>query len=250
MKRLLASLLAAIGLAADAAQPYTENFSAGSNGWGHSGSGYTLSYAAGNAAISFLASPVPITAVLSADTNAASGQFSGDFDAADVVMVGCDFRAETVLPSSFTMTLISGTNAFVHNFNPGGFSVGVWTTVVASLVSSENNNWLGAGTNVFAAARTNVTTLKFNIGSGILSAHTVRLDNIFIQTRPAIASFVPATNSVAVTASSLQSNVTYALESAETVTSAWSLVTTFTATNGISTAGGGTTNAGVYRLRW
>lgn len=250
MKRLLAALLGGAALAAAAAQPDTETFAAGSNGWHVAGSGFTKSFAAGNAAISFSPSVIPATALLIADTNASSGAYSGNYDAAAIVLFGFDFRADASLPSDLSVVFQSGTNTFARQIPVTNLVSGVWTTVVRRLEFDSGNGWFGPGTNAFFEALTNITALRVQVTGPTVGFNTMRFDNLFIQTRPAVAALQATTNFVVLSASSLQANVSYALESAETITSDWTTVSTFSATAGVSTVSSGTTNANFFRLKW
>lgn len=255
MRRLLAVLLGGAALASQAAQPNTETFTAGSNGWSLAG-GVVRSFSGGRASITFASLPIPETAYLVASNLAASGSYTGNYVGADIVIFGCDFIAEQTLPSDFSIRFTSPEGTLRRTILNTNYVVGTWTTVVASLSydGATNSGWFTAGTNVFHNAISNITSFSIaitSIGPNTSFPNTVyRFDNIFIQTRPVVAALEATTNSVVLSGSSLQANVAFALESAETITSDWTTVSAFTATSGVSTVSSGTTNANFFRLKW
>ncbi|HMP76106.1 MAG TPA: hypothetical protein PKE12_07415 [Kiritimatiellia bacterium] len=236
-----------------AATPFTETFAASLSGWTNGGS-VVWTASGGELRADFpLALGPPNSAVLWAGPGASGGAFTGDYHAADIVLMGFSFRADTILPSSLILQWSSGTNSVFRQIKDAILATGVWYRLAWSMESPAAGGWVTPLDDLtFSDIQTNVSSIFLSVeGQSLSSTVRYRLDDFFIDRGHTATRFVPTTNGLGdVTWSYVRSNYTYRLDAASVPGGAWSnlavlvanstsLVTQVSVTNGASS---------VYRL--
>ncbi len=240
---LLASVVLLITHKPAAAQIFTtEPFNANLNGWSNNAPGATHNWAwnAGTARGIFGADPVPTsTLILRATTNASGGAFVGNYLAADVTLLGFDFRAENLNPSFIKVELYRGTNqieAWFTDFAP----TGVWNRFAVSLAGRSVGGWLTENDSdaefdhVLAAV--SEVRLYLQRGGVVPFNVTNRIDNVFISRLHQSGGIDAAGDDAALVWGELRTGRVYRIEATTNLLGGgWSTVTTFTATNPVLT---------------
>ena len=200
MKNLVKQMALLLLLAASArsAVVYTENFTAGANGWGDRDSGeMTVSHQASvgspaSAAMrgSFGASFLPQD---DAFRIASGGNFIGDYSSYGdgLTRIGFDLFANNVVPSDVFVRLLSDTyGTFEYQLNLAALGTGAWTTFNVYL--DWTYGWQGSNQADFNNALTSVNALEIQLTRNGNSAQQYYLDNITTYDTPlSAASAVP-----------------------------------------------------------
>jgi hypothetical protein len=236
-----------------AATPFTEPFAASLSGWTNNGS--VLWTATGGALqAEFLPSAgPPNSAVLWAGPGASGGAFIGDYHAADIVLMGFSFRADTILPSSLILQWRSGTNAVFIDAKDAILATGVWYRLAWSMQSPAAGGWVTPLDELtFSDIQTNVSSIFLSVeGQSLSSTVRYRIDDFFIDRGHTATRFVPVSNGLGdVTWSYVRSNYTYRLDAADAPGGPWSNLAVVAASSTslvtqVSVTGGATR---VYRL--
>lgn len=229
--RLAIPLLFALSVRVWGASVFREEFSGGSSSWtGLTAGGASWSFSGGRAILSIPSStPLPPTGIgtLVATNGASGGAFTGDYRAAGISLIGIRIRG---LASTNTVILrwYDKTNVFTHPFFIG--VTGVWYTFTASIEGLQAGGWLGASEAAFASGLTNVQRLDFRIDQIAPAADQYEIESVFLDGLHAAQTMDRSTGPLVITWSPVQTDTTYALQTALSVTDQWTTVQTFTPT--------------------
>ncbi len=232
-ERVLASAIAVGALfmfgvalpAVDAAAPtisHTETFSSGSAGWGWTGG---VSFASGEALFAFASQPGPPTPQSASIicSNGSDGIFQGNYPEAGVRVIGFDFLSDSKAPSVLTLTLRGDGKTYQRALAPLVVEPGRWYTLAVSVKSKDRGAWVGPGDeSAFAGALAAVEQVAIKVDRADASAQTYRVDNVYIDSLPAAASWLAGTNGPRVAWGPLRSNRVYSLlVSTDLVSGVW-----------------------------
>jgi hypothetical protein len=226
-----------------AASPHTEMFDSTTAGWQDRDAAemtVTNDLAAGNPGGclrgSFAASggPPPTELDAFAATGAlATANFIGDFQAAQIDLIGLDFRAEQVLPSEVLVRLIGNSTTFFRSIKPGIVATGTWYSFAISLDSLSAGGWSGGSADQFKAAMTNITALEIQITRAGTPLQNYFVDNVYVASLPEATAEAVGGDNVQITWSNLRSNEAYRAEASSAPDQSWSLLESFTATGAV-----------------
>ena len=265
MKRLscLALALLLIGFsAARGASVYTETFDTSTAGWQDRDPGeliLTNEATTGNPGGCLRGTfalaggiPPPESDAFQATGQLSSANFIGDYSSAGVSLLGFDFRATNVAPSSLELRLTSVgpgyTSLVFRSFPSTNLSINTWYSYAVSLKDTASGQWLG-NTNAFHTILTNVSRVEITVqrfGSG---AQNYLIDNVYLAALPEASAHAVETDSVQVVWSNLRADETYRADAAGALDGTWTTLSAFTATSSVHTVVD--TNASthqVYRL--
>lgn len=241
MKHLVAVVLSAAVLsvaeAARAAEPVTEFFDSGLNGWtnGPVPNGWVSS--GQNLQLTFPSQkfPLPLFASIEGGPLASGGGFSGDFTATNIECIGFSFLAENVRPSDLHLELASGETFVLQELASRVGSVGQWSHFTCPLVGPGSERWSGFAPATVAGVITNITRIALRVTSNSsTNEQRYRLDDFYVGPLPAVAGLNFAGNETRVTWENLRTNFTYRMEFAHDVSGgSWSNVTQLTATSSV-----------------
>lgn len=182
---------------------------------------------------SFAASggPTPIEVDAFAATGAlATTNFIGDYQGAQIDLIGLDVRAEKVLPSEVLVKLIGNGTTFFRSIKAGLAATGTWYSFAISLDSLSAGGWSGGSADQFRAALTNITAVEIQITRAGTSGQNYLLDNIYVASLPEATAQATGGDDVQITWSNLRSNELYRAEASSAADQSWSLLESFTAT--------------------
>ena len=232
----VAALLWVVTADVRAAAAYSESFGTSASGWTNEGSwgafGATNGHLQGRfSAIAGPPTPQPPGRFIATNT-AAGGAFTGNYDAAGLVLLGFSIYAADVLPADLLVRWYGGDGFayFRSGLATNLLTTGVWHTLVFSLQDKAAGGWVGSSATNFATARQSVTRIDIQVERNGSAVQTFAVDNIFVDARPAVATD-PA-NAFRLMITPLQSNAAYHVQVAAALTSgAWSNVDLLVATN-------------------
>lgn len=242
MKRfqILAALLVACACGAYAASPYTETFDSTTAGWRDRDATemtVTNDLSAGNPGGclrgSFAASggppPTEIDA-FSATGTLATANFIGDYQGAQIDLIGLDVRAEQVLPSEVLVRIIGNGTTFFRSIKAGLAATGTWYSFAISLDSLSAGGWSGGSADQFRAALTNITAVEIQITRAGTPLQDYLVDNVYVGPLPEATAETAGGDNVQISWSNLRSNEFYRAEASSAPDQSWSLLESFTAT--------------------
>lgn len=250
MRRLLLFGLAGIvftpTLPARAAQPYTETFTTGANGWIGSTTNSFLGpangewdFTTGVARMYFFDNggfPVQESGTITNAPTASGGAFTGNLDSAGVSLVG--FRVQMINITSSTNPPAANSAALKWSGSSSTFvrvfdipQTGRWYTFAASLASPSLGKWnaLEGSSNDFDAARQNFKCLAITVNRSFGGEQQLLIDDIFFARLPEATAISRAGETNEITWSYLRTNESYAVETADSPTGTWAAVSAFTA---------------------
>jgi len=214
-----------------------ESFSSGASGWlGSSFFSGTWTFTGGVARVKFPNQgefAFPETGTLSNSPSASSGSFTGNYDAAEISVIGFRFKAQHVLPSGLVILEWGGSTSVYQQ----GFAInttGVWVTCTASLADDAQSSWspIAGSLDDFAAARQSVKFVSIRMTRTGTLYQEFLLDDLYLAGQPS-GSLLSTSNGTNFTFASddLVSNLYYSVESAPMVTGTWQTTQTWLATN-------------------
>lgn len=242
MKRfqILTALLMACACGAYAASPYTETFDSTTAGWQDRDpaemtvtNDLTTGNPGGCLRGSFAASggPPPTDQDAFAATGAlAAANFVGDYQGAQINLVGLDIRAEQVLPSEVLVKLIGNGTTFFRSIRDGLVATGTWYSFAISLSSLSAGGWSGGSADQFRAALTNITAVEIQITRLGTPLQHYLVDNVYVASLPEATAETAGGDHVQISWSNLRSNELYRAEASSAPDQSWSLLESFTAT--------------------
>lgn len=247
---ILAVLLAS-SPTAHPASLYTETFSTDLSGW-ITETEPSWQWTDSHVAISF---PEPFfgplaSGTFAALTDASGGAFVGDYRAADIALIGFDFRPDNALPNDAFIELRSEGGSVFAIFTNQISQVGAWRRIVVPVYASADSHWSSIGPTTLEDVITNVTAFTINIQqSSAFIEQTFRVDNIFLarlHTGGPLAFSAP--HELHLQWDDLLSNRAYRVEmTSDLLSGQWTPVGTFTAS--LHTASFTDTNAPAHPLR-
>jgi len=162
----------------------------------------------------------------------AAANFIGNYDEADAYLLGFDFMAGNKVPSSFRLSIFSGTNVIERFLTSAISSTGIWHLFRISLTSAELGRW-GEDTHLFSSIITNVTRIEFQVVRNDVTQQSYFLDNIFLDQLPGAQDVVDQSG-VTITWNHLRPGTTYQVEGSTNVNlSTWTPLESFVATNAV-----------------
>lgn len=181
--------LMAIHSTVRAASPVTESFDTGLNGWTNTGSITNWIATGGVARASFAARSYPSlhTAILSSP----AGGFTGDLlNDGSVELLGFDFTCENVKPSELSVDIVSASGKYRVYLTSRVGEAGTTTRMVVPLYQRTGAPWvLGMpDEQEFNKALASVQRIDIRVIPARLSAQAYRVDNVFLDGRPASSS--------------------------------------------------------------
>ncbi len=241
-----------------AAQLYTEKFDDSLAGWTYSGSNSNLTLAHsptngvnGSGAMSiafgglpFGQPPTPVDDYILAEGLGSTGNFTGNYVAADAYILGFDFFASNTNPAIFRVWLRSSTNALFLNLTTQVPTANQWYALRRVLPLNAIGNWVDV-TAQRESVITHVTSLEFSVRQNGGAAQTYYIDNIFLDRLPASTSVDPST----VTWSYLRTGEVYQVDIATNLAISpvvWTPLTNFIATNDVFNLPLHATNSGAF----
>lgn len=237
LRRWTLVLLLGVGIicCTEAATPYTESFASSLSGWTNSGL-ITWTPNSGMLRAIFPVAPGPPagTASLNSSPAASGGAFTGDYVAADILLMGFSFKADNVLPDLLIIEWYGGTNSVYRELKGNILATGSWYRFAFSLSSAAEGGWFtSVDADTFAVMQTNVTSLSIKLeGSSDSLAPRYWLDDVFIDRGHQAGQIRPTTNGYGeVTWNYVRSNYTYRLEYADALAAGWSTAAVVTATS-------------------
>ncbi len=231
--------LSVVSRTADGAEHYTETFSAGLPGWELQGTG-KVAVSNDSVRISFnlQGTPMPETASVVIGQSASSGAFVGDYVVPRIEVVGFDFLAEKELPSTLKLEWRSGTNVYFRNLKHYVTTTGVWHKLVVSISDQSVDSWSGTkDRTAFPGALHDVSLVALRIARSGAATQAYRLDNVFVDGAPTPAAIaVVGDGKVSMEWSQLRPNISYRLQSVDSLDAAWSTDTEFSSDNWMAVA--------------
>lgn len=222
MRYAAITLLASCLLQARAAQPWTENFTSGMNGWTNSGAPVWLA-GGGQAQVTLPASPAPQSAILLCTGALSSASFTGDYATADLGLLGFRFRAAQVLPSVLTLRWMRGTNGYFRNLQHLIAATGIWYAIYCSMEDKDTGGWSGDDAGLFSYVRGGVDSVSVSVLTpSTLAPATFQVDDLMVDhLHRATYAGHDAGTSGSILWDHLQSNATYRVEMATSPGQAW-----------------------------
>ena len=139
----------------------------------------------------------PAQSVAFPDTDAAvatgqmaSAQFTGDYLGAEAMMLGFDFKADHVLPSSLWIKLYSSSNVIYRDVTSHLNVLNAWQPIRVSILSSDLGGWLGDVDAFFDVVR-DVVRVEFQLTRQSEITQMYYLDNIFLDRLPEATPVAP-----------------------------------------------------------
>lgn len=222
---------------------YTETFDSSTGGWQQGKtnffSAFTNSLADGNpggclkATFPVIAIPQPASDSFAATGRLNSANFVGDYRDVEALLLGFDFYAENIVPTSNGLQLIvrSGSNFVLRKVGNLISSAGAWHSIRVTLLGAQEGKWEN-DTALFSSIVTNVTRVEVEVTRNDLGQQTYRLDNVFLARLPTAAALGPSTNQLAITWLHLRAGDSYRMEGiADLASTNWVVVSNFTATS-------------------
>lgn len=214
-----------------------ETFSGGAQGWvGSSFFSGIWAFTGGVARVRFPNQgeiAFPETGTLSNSPSASSGSFTGNYDAANISVIGFRFMAPHVVPSGLVILEWGGSTSVYQQ----GFVVnatGVWFTCTASIADDAVAFWSPTEGSLddFAAARQSVKFVSVRMTRTGTQSQDYLLDDIYLAGQPSVG-MISTSNGTNFTFASddLVSNLYYEVQGAPAVTGAWQTIQTWLATN-------------------
>ncbi len=221
-------ILAGASLCARGAGVHTETFSGGRMGWTNVGSWVTAG--TNNALRGQFGSqtfPVPETGSFVATNASSGGAFTGDYGAAGIQLIGFEFMAQDVLPSSALIRWHGASASYFRSFLSYVTETGVWYRLAVTLSDKDAGGWVGGTEEAFQAGLTNVQWVEISITRSGTAAQRYYMDEVFVDGLPegTRIRFGEATWSP------LRTNVAYAVEAAADPKGPWAEAGSFSATN-------------------
>jgi hypothetical protein len=171
---------------------------------------------------------------LVAGAGASGGAFMGNYDSAEILVIGFSMMFEKFpTPSDVALKWRGNNETFQRGIQASLFDqTGVWHRFAFSLNSKIEGGWDGVGSEAtFQSALTNIDLVSLLVKVGP-DAVDVYLDDIFIDRLHAGTRFQATTNGYGdITWSYVRSNYTYQLEYADVLTAGWSTAAVVTATS-------------------
>lgn len=233
-----------------AATVHTETFAGGLAGWTNAGA---MPLAISNQALRgrFAAQgiPVPETGTFVATNTSSGGAFTGDYNAAEIQLIGFSFMAQNTVPSTALLRWLGPTSSYFQSFGSHVVATGVWYKMAFSLAAGAAGQWSGGAADEFADALADVRGLEIHVTRAGMDAQNYFIDDVFLDALP--VGNPNTTDGKQVAWSQLRSNVVYVVESAETAAGPWEYLDEFMAVGRSLVWQDGTSsniNRRVYRL--
>jgi len=229
-----------------AAQQTNESFSTGvNNGWvGTLTDTGNWRFTNGVAQLTFspVLIPGPTAGMISNNTSAA---FTGNYEAADINLIGFNYITATgSIPSEVVLSFGGNSNVYNATFSPS--QTGVWYSFSAPLTDDPaDGGWIlvsGYYTN-FAAVRRDVKFVAITIKRAGVSNEIHRIDNILLGRQPSAVALAVTETNAALAWIDLKTNQLYHVEATRDILSEpWQFLESFTATSSVYIANYADTN--------
>jgi hypothetical protein len=207
---------------------------------GTSGFGFgTWSFTEGAARVSFINPGIglPDLCTLSNLPGATSGSFTGNYDTAEIDVIGFSFMAPNYLPTASLVEFEFGGSTSVYRRSFSITQTGIWYTFTASLQEEDKNQWTvhKGSMSDFAAARQSVDHVALRVARTLTTAHQFVFDDLFVADVPGGASFARDSSSRIVW-DGLLAGLDYQVQSTTNLIAApWVTVESLTATGALHT---------------